>query len=87
MRQVTVKLPDELFEELQRRGADAERIVELGLRQLRMEEALTLFREGSMSIWRAARLARVGLRDMMLFAASRGVRPRCDPEMLAEELR
>jgi predicted HTH domain antitoxin len=51
-----------------------------------MEQALALYKQGGVSVWRAARLAGVSLRKMTLYAAAQGVRATMDDETLREEL-
>ncbi len=67
------------------RGELAE-LLRLGLRQVKMEQALGLYRQGGISIWRAGRMAGVSLREMTQYAAAQGLRPTVDEETLREEL-
>jgi predicted HTH domain antitoxin len=54
--------------------------------EARMERSLVLFREGEVSLWKAARLADVSLREMMSYAAAQGSQPDIDEATIQEEL-
>jgi len=49
-------------------------------------KALALFKQGGISLWRAARLAGVSLREMTQYAVAQGLRATVDDEMIREEL-
>ncbi len=51
-----------------------------------MEQALALYKQGGLSIWRAARLAVVSPRAMTQSAAAHGLRAVIDDDTLREEL-
>lgn len=51
-----------------------------------MQQALVLFREAGVSLWKAARIAGVSLREMTQYAVSQGLRATCDDKTLEEEL-
>lgn len=50
------------------------------------KNALALFRQGDISLWKAGRLAGIGRREMTQEAESHGLRPAVDDEAIAEEL-
>ena len=56
----------------------------IGLREMRIERALMLLRKGGISVWKAAEIAELPLREMIEEARTRGVEPRVTDEMLAE---
>ncbi len=86
MRTVTVSVPDDLSAQLEPYRDSLEELLRIGLREVRVEQALTLFKQGHMSLWKAARLAGVSLREMTQFAVARGLRPVVDEETISEEL-
>ena len=58
----------------------------IGLREMRIEKALMLLRKGGISVWKAAEIAELPLREMIKEARARGVEPRVTDEM-SEEIR
>ncbi len=58
----------------------------LGLRQLRINEALLLYKQGVVSFGRAAELAKLSRQDMIQQARVAGVEPRWSEDMLRAEL-
>ena len=61
-------------------------IIEMGIKQMKIEKALHLFKEGKISIARAAEVAGISLREMMLQVAARGIKPMYDQQMVKEEM-
>ena len=61
-------------------------LIELGVKQMRIEQALAIFKEGKISIWRASRIAGLPLREMITQTSARGFKPLYDEGMVAEEL-
>jgi predicted HTH domain antitoxin len=66
--------------------AQLENVIRLGVQQLQIEEALTLYHKGVLSLWKAATIAGIPLREMLTQAAARGYEPEIDEKMLGEEL-
>ena len=56
----------------------------IGLREMRIEKALMLLRKGGPSVWKAAEIAELPLREMIEEARARGVEPRVTDEILEE---
>ncbi len=84
---ITVKLSDEILNVIPAIDENAiTGLIELGAKQMRIEQALTIFKEGKISIWRASRIAGLPLREMIAHAQARGFRPFTDDDMVAEEL-
>jgi predicted HTH domain antitoxin len=54
---------------------------------MKKTQALALFRKGNISLWKAARLAGVSLRQMTEYAVSQGLQAVADKETEQEELR
>ncbi len=67
-------------------SAYVEQIIRVGLQQIRIEEALAMYRRGLLSIWKAAAMAELPLREMMVQASVRGYEPEIDEQMLAEDV-
>lgn len=86
METLTVEVPESLYKEVVAYGPDLAELVRLGLRQVKMEQALGLFRQGGISLWRAARIAGVSLQEMTQFATAQGLRATADEETIIEEL-
>ncbi len=86
METLTVTVSETLFEQIAPYQADLGELLRLGLRQVKMEQALALFKQGGISLWRAARLAGVSLREMAQYAVAQGLRATADEETLREEL-
>jgi predicted HTH domain antitoxin len=57
-----------------------------GIKQWKIERALRLYREGKATLWRAARLAGVTLREMMEMAAKEGIQFQYTPKDLEEDI-
>ncbi len=51
-----------------------------------MGQGLALFKQGNISLWKAARLAGVSLREMTQYAVAQGLRAVVDEETITEEL-
>ena len=86
METLTVSVPEALMAEIAPYRGELAELLRLGLRQVKMEQALALYKQGGISIWRAARRARVSLREMTQYAAAQGLRAVVDDNTLREEL-
>jgi predicted HTH domain antitoxin len=87
MTTLTITIPDDLSLDLEPYRDSLDELLRIGLREVKMEQSLALFKKGNMSLWKAARLAGVSLREMIAYAASQGVQPAVDEETIEEELR
>lgn len=86
MTTVQIRVSKKLLDKIAVRDRAAiEKLIEIGAKQVRIEQALAIFKEGKISIWKAARLAGVPLREMMAHASLHGLKPKTDEEMLEEE--
>ncbi len=83
---VTIAIPDELSVQLAPYNDQLDDLLRIGLRTLKMGQSLTLFKKGDISIWKAARMAGVSLREMVQYAVAQGVRAVADEETIQEEL-
>ncbi len=86
MSSVTITIPDDLARQLEPYNSQLDDLLRIGLRHLKMETSLALFRQGDISLWKAARLAGVSLREMTQYAVANGLHPVLDEEMAREEL-
>ena len=86
METLTLEVTESLLEELQPYRDNLDSLLMAGLRQVKLETALALFRRGDISLWKAARMANVSLREMSQHAVAHGLRPSLDDETIAEEL-
>ncbi|MBW1701665.1 MAG: UPF0175 family protein [Deltaproteobacteria bacterium] len=86
MEEILIKIPNELSKDLAVFEGNLVELLALGLRQVKIQQSLALFREGGISLWKAARLAGVSLREMTQYAVSQGLRATCDDQTLEEEL-
>jgi hypothetical protein len=83
---VTIEISEELSTQLAPYRDNVDDLLRIGLRGVKMAEGLALFKEGDLSLWKAARLAGVSLREMIQYAVAQGLRPTIDEETLQEEL-
>ena len=89
---VTARLKTELLKEIQEmakeesidRSSAIQRLLKIGLREYRMEKALNLYRDGKVTLWKAAELAGVSLREMMEAIEARDIPYQYDFEALEE---
>jgi hypothetical protein len=86
MQRLTLELPESLLDELGPYLDNLDGLLMAGLRQVKLESALALFKQGDISLWKAARIAGVSLREMTQHAVAHGLRPAVDEETIAEEL-
>jgi len=82
----TVVIPDDLAVQLEPYRGSLDDLLRIGLREVKKEQGLALFKQGHVSLWKAARLAGVSLRDMAEYAATQGLRATLDDEMIKEEI-
>ncbi|MEW6619695.1 MAG: UPF0175 family protein [bacterium] len=79
--QITIELPEEA------KGLSEEEIEQfflIGMREMRIEKALIMLRKGGISVWKAAKIANLSLREMIEEARRRGIEPRVTNEMIEE---
>ena len=78
MQNVSLALPDELAKQLPVDAVSRQRVVELGLREWRVSQALEAYQRGEGTLAFAAERACVSLREMIAAARARGMSPRAD---------
>jgi predicted HTH domain antitoxin len=84
---LTLTVPDALAHEFE--TASQEFFLELlerGLREVKIDRALELYRRGGMSFGAAAERAGVPISDLARYAYARGLQPPFSSETLTEEL-
>jgi hypothetical protein len=86
MGQISIEVPKQLSDELAAYEGNLVELLVLGLCQVKMQQGLSLFREGGISLYRAARMVDVSLREMTQYAVAQGLRATCDDQTLEEEL-
>lgn len=78
---VTARLPREMLREVERlaermkvdRSELIRRLLDSALRERRVEDAVQAYREGRATLWRAAEMAGLSLREMMELARERKI--------------
>lgn len=86
MSTVAVTIPDDLSAQLGSYRDSLDELIRIGLREVRKERSLALFKKGGVSLWRAARMASISLREMTEYAVAQGIRPAVDADTIREEL-
>lgn len=78
---VSIPVSSRIADQLPSEPGERERVVELGLREWRIREALVAFERGEGSLAYAARRAGIPLREMIPLAYAHGLEPRMAPEL------
>jgi predicted HTH domain antitoxin len=86
MEKIVIEIPEELVQEFKPYQDKLRELILLGLHQLKLQEALTLYGQGVVSFSRAAELAGLPRQEMSRQARAFGVRPRWSEQMVREEL-
>lgn len=87
MKRVQIEIPEDLAEALESKDPRyISQLLAVGLRQLKMEEALALIKNGDASIGYAAEFAGVHIDEMIRFAYAHGLKPDFSEETIKEEL-
>ncbi|MBN1401256.1 MAG: hypothetical protein JXA74_10490 [Anaerolineae bacterium] len=82
-----LEIPDSLAREIDSVGKDlVVDLLERGLREFKIDQALERYRRGGMSFGAAARAAGVSQSELARYAYARGMEPSFSAETLAEEL-
>jgi hypothetical protein len=79
---ISISVPDELARQLPAEPAERQHVLELGLQQWRIHQALEAFKRGEGSLAYAAKQAGVSLREMIPLAYAHGLTPKLDPAWL-----
>jgi len=86
MEKLHLEIPDEVSQKLKPYKDRLQELVLLGLQQLQIQEALTLYSRGLISFGRAAELAGLSEKEMIRHARASGIQPRWSEDMAKEEL-
>jgi predicted HTH domain antitoxin len=86
MGDVMVQIPADLVQEFEPYQDRLREIILLGLTQLKVQEALLLYRRGIVSLGRAAEIAGLSMPEMIRQARAFGIEPRWSEKMVDEEL-
>ncbi|MEM2094592.1 MAG: UPF0175 family protein [Candidatus Bathyarchaeia archaeon] len=79
---ISTRIPDEMAKDLKEieseektdRATLVRKLLAKAIEQWKIERALRLYREGKVTLWRAARLGGITLREMMELAAKQEIR-------------
>ena len=94
MEVISARVPEELAEALREiereekadRATVVRKLLARAIEEWRVERALMLYRRGRVTLWRAARLAGVTLREMMELAAREGIQFQYSERDLEEDI-
>ena len=86
MKQMVIELSDDIARQVGPYQGRLHELVLLGLAQLKVQEALTLYTRGVVTFARAAEIAGLSLPEMVRQARAAGVSPRWSETMIAEEM-
>ena len=86
MAKTTIEIPDDRLAELDAYKNRLGEILLLGLSQIKIQEALLLYKRGLISIGRAAELSGLHESEMIHQAQANGIQPRWSDEQVEEEL-
>jgi predicted HTH domain antitoxin len=86
MEKIVLEVSDDLARQLIAYQDRLNEIFLLGLNQVKIQEALMLYKRGVVSFQRAAELAGLPLAEMVQQARATGVKPRYSEDMAQEEL-
>jgi hypothetical protein len=77
--EISISVSAELAEQLPDGPAERQAVLELGLREWRVRQALDAYRRGEGSLAYAAQQAGISLREMIPLAYVHGLAPKVDP--------
>jgi len=91
---ISTRIPDEIAKDLKEiekeektdRATIVRKLLAKAIQQWKMERALRLYREGKVTLWHAARIAGITLREMMEIAAKEGIQFQFSQKDLEEDI-
>lgn len=86
MAKTVIEISDETLQELEPYRDRLGELLLLGLSQVKIQEALLLYKRNLVSFGRAAELAGLSEQEMMLQARAAGISPQWSEKMVQEEL-
>ncbi len=92
---ISTRIPSEIAKDLKEieeeektdRATLVRKLLARAIEQWKMERALRLYREGKVTLWRAARLGGITLREMMELAAKEGIQFKYTAKDLEEDIK
>ena len=92
---ISTRIPEEVARDLKEiekeektdRATLVRKLLARAIEQWKIEHALRLYREGKVTLWRAARLADITLREMMELAAKEGIQFKYTTKDLEEDIK
>jgi predicted HTH domain antitoxin len=92
---ISTRIPDDIARDLKEiekeektdRATLVRKLLARAIEQWKRERALRLYREGKITLWRAARLGGITLREMMELAAKQGIQFKYTPKDLEEDIK
>lgn len=95
MRNLTVRVDEDTFRDIEEaaalenvdRSTVARGLLKIGIRETRKKRALEMYRNGKCTLWKAAQLADVPLREMMELAEEKKIPLHISPEDVDEAWR
>jgi len=91
---ISARIPDDIAKDLKEiekeektdRATLVRKLLARAIEQWKVERALRLYREGKVTLWRAARLGGITLREMMELAAKQGIQFKYTSKDLEEDI-
>ena len=91
---ISTRIPDDIARDLKEiekeeqtdRATVVRKLLARAIEQWKVERALRLYREGKVTLWRAARLGGITLREMMELAAKQGIQFKYTSKDLEEDI-
>ena len=83
---VTITISDELSDQLAPYRDSVDDLLRIGLREVNMAQSIALFKQGNLSLWKAASLTGISLREIMQYAIAQCLRPTIDEGTIQEGL-
>lgn len=83
---LTIAIPDDLSAQLEPYRDTLAEVLRIGLQEVKKAQGLALYKQGHLSLWKAARLAGVSLREMTQYAVAQGLRASVGENTIREEL-
>ena len=91
---ISTRIPEEIARDLKEiekeeqtdRATLVRKLLARAIEQWKMERALRLYREGKVTLWRAAKLGGITLREMMELAAKQGIQFKYTSKDLEEDI-
>ena len=92
---ISTRIPDDIARDLKEiekeeqtdRATVVRKLLARAIEQWKVERALRLYREGKVTLWRAAKLGGITLREMMELAAKQGIQFKYTSKDLEEDIK